>query len=228
MRLAAHPKLDALCGEYLLGTLRGAARRRFVRALASEPVVASRLQYWEQLFTMKYSEKFAVQPSPANWQRIKRDLGLHRFAPPWHARLWLWRAWAAVATVVLVVAIAVHYLNIPAPAAYATIAVMEGKAPGAQVTVELSSDGRSLRLRGSRPVQAAASQSFELWLIPPDGTAPQSLAVMGALDAQVRLAAALAGRLVHGAKLAVSVEPPGGSPTGAPTGPVIAIGPVAS
>ena len=36
MRLARSPQLDALCGEYLLGTLRGAARRRFERALREE------------------------------------------------------------------------------------------------------------------------------------------------------------------------------------------------
>ena len=33
MKIAETPVLDALCGEYFLGTLRGAARRRFERAL---------------------------------------------------------------------------------------------------------------------------------------------------------------------------------------------------
>jgi anti-sigma-K factor RskA len=44
MKLARDPNLDALCGEYLLGTLRGAARRRFERALREEPLVAARLR----------------------------------------------------------------------------------------------------------------------------------------------------------------------------------------
>ena len=39
----ARPVLDALCGEYLVGTLRGAARRRFERALREEPLVGGRL-----------------------------------------------------------------------------------------------------------------------------------------------------------------------------------------
>ena len=49
------------------------------------------------------------------------------------------------------------------------------------------------------------------------GTAPN-------LDARILLAQAQAPRLRAGAKLAISVEPPGGSPTGAPTGPVILVG----
>ena len=35
MNLGSHAELDALCAEYLLGTLRGAARKRFERALAT-------------------------------------------------------------------------------------------------------------------------------------------------------------------------------------------------
>lgn len=82
----------------------------------------------------------------------------------------------------------------------------------------------ALRLRASRPVLAGPQQSYELWLIPREGGAPISLAVLGQLDVELRLPAAQAGRLQAGAKLAVSVEPAGGSPTGAPTGPVILIG----
>lgn len=226
MKLGAHPKLDALCGEYVLGTLRGAARKRFERAVAQEPAVARRLQYWEQLIAVKYSEKFIVKPSAAIWQRIRRDLALQRFAPPWYSRMSLWRIWAAAATVALVVALVLPRVPPLPPAQFTTVAVMQGKAAEAQVTVELSSDGSTLRLRSARPVQASPSQSFELWLIPPGGAAPQSLAVVGTLDSRIRIGSAVADRLVRGTKLAVSVEPAGGSPTGGPTGPVIVIGDV--
>ena len=57
-----------------------------------------------------------------------------------------------------------------------------------------------------------------------EGGAPLSLAVLGSLDARVPVAPAHSKRLVQGAKLAVSVEPAGGSPTGGPTGPVIIAG----
>jgi len=48
--------------------------------------------------------------------------------------------------------------------------------------------------------------------------------VLGSLDARLALPRAQAARLTRGAKLAVSVEPAGGSPTGAPTGPVVFAG----
>ena len=41
--------VDALCGEYLVGTLRGAARKRFERALREEPLVAQRLRHWQAI-----------------------------------------------------------------------------------------------------------------------------------------------------------------------------------
>jgi len=229
VRLGEHPQLDALCGEYVVGTLRGAARRRFERALSQEPIVARRLQHWQRSLGAGYSDDVAVQPSPAVWQRIRRDLELKRFEPPWHARLWLWRIWASVATAALVLVLALPLVRqTTRPTAYSTLAVLTGKAPEARVTADLSADRRSLRLLAERPVLASRAQSFELWLIPAEGGRPLSLAVVGDLDARIELKASQTARLSRGAKLAISVEPAGGSPTGAPTGPVILIGDVLS
>ena len=66
--------------------------------------------------------------------------------------------------------------------------------------------------------------AHELWVIPADGK-PRSLGTMGAgKQMHMRLADTLADLLQQGATIAISVEPPGGSPTGAPTGPVVASG----
>jgi anti-sigma-K factor RskA len=66
--------------------------------------------------------------------------------------------------------------------------------------------------------------AHELWVIPSDGR-PRSLGTMGSgRQMHMRLADALAELLQQGAMIAISVEPPGGSPTGAPTGPVVASG----
>ncbi|HEY6830976.1 MAG TPA: anti-sigma factor, partial [Pseudolabrys sp.] len=64
----------------------------------------------------------------------------------------------------------------------------------------------------------------ELWLIPPDGR-PRPVGLLRA-DQTVTLTLPpdLAALARDNAVLAVSLEPPGGSPTGAPTGPVIASG----
>lgn len=222
MKLARHPGLDALCGEYLLGTLRGAARRRFERALRDEELVALRLRYWQRIFTPRPAAASAVQPSPASWTRLANELQLHRYRAPWWRRIGFWRGWAVGATAALLLALSINLLRPTAPA-FSDVAQLAGEAR-VGVVAALSADGRTLRLRAARPVIAGPQQSYELWLIPAEGGAPISLAVLGQLDAQLAVPVPQVGRLRAGAKLAVSVEPAGGSPTGAPTGPVILAG----
>jgi anti-sigma-K factor RskA len=71
---------------------------------------------------------------------------------------------------------------------------------------------------------AADQRSYELWLIPP-GDRPHSLGLIEpGRPVRLTVPPALVARATTDAVLAVSVEPPGGSPTGQPTGPVIASG----
>jgi anti-sigma-K factor RskA len=70
----------------------------------------------------------------------------------------------------------------------------------------------------------AEGRDFELWLVAGED-APISLGILprgGAVSVQVP--ELMQGRLMSGATLAVSEEPSGGSPTGTPTGPVVATG----
>jgi anti-sigma-K factor RskA len=224
VKLARHRHLDALCGEFLLGTLRGAARRRFDRALREEERVALRLRHWQRLFALRPSAAIEVQPDAKSWLRLRRELGLDRARPPWWQRTGFWRGWAVGATAALLLALSVNLLRAPFESPLAEVAQLAGEPGLARVAAALSADGRTLRLRASRPVLAGPQHSYELWLIPAEGGAPISLAVLGELDAQLAVPAAQVGRLRAGAKLAVSVEPAGGSPTGAPTGPVILVG----
>lgn len=224
MKLARRAELDALCGECLLGTLRGRARRRFERALREEPLVAQRLAHWQRTFALRYSERIAVTPDERTWQRLERTLKLARYRRPWYRRLSLWQGWAVAATAALVLAVAVPLLRPTPTIELARVAELAAKGEAATVTALLSRDGRVLELRPTRAVVAGPQQSYELWLLPAEGTPPISLAVLGRLDARFALPAAQVGRLTRGAKLAVSIEPAGGSPTGAPTGPVILVG----
>jgi anti-sigma-K factor RskA len=223
VKLARDPRLDVLCGEYLLGTLRGAARRRFERALREEPLVASRLHHWEGLLP-RYSSMIETPPPAAAWARLERELELSRYRTPWHRRLGLWRGWAIAATAAALLAIGLQIVPLQPTAGFTEIAQLSGPGDAARVSAALSADRTTLELRATRPVLAGPTQSYELWLIPAEGGAPVSLAVLGSLDAKLALPATQAARLARGAKLAVSLEPAGGSPTGAPTGPVLFAG----
>ena len=213
MKLESKTCLDALCGEYLLGTLRGPARRRFERAVRDEPLVAQRLRHWQNNFTPRYALMIEARPSPQVWKRLEKTLGLAR------RRSWFRRfAWPIAVTAALVMIIGVQIVR---QQPELQIAELSGKA--ATVSANLSRDGRTLILHSDRPVVAGPSQSYELWLLTPEGGV-ESLAVLGALDARFELPERYRGNLRG--QLAVSVEPAGGSPTGKPTGPVILVGPI--
>ena len=107
----------------------------------------------------------------------------------------------------------------PAPV---EIAQLTGKEIS-QVSARLSPDGRTLELSAVRPTKAEPAKSYELWLLPANGGAI-SLAVLTSLDARFALPPGQVERLRAGAKLAVTLEPAGGSPEGKATGPVILIG----
>jgi anti-sigma-K factor RskA len=69
-----------------------------------------------------------------------------------------------------------------------------------------------------------AGHDHELWIIPDDGK-PRSLGLVAASEQRrMPLPAGLPPRLVETATIALSAEPAGGSPTGQPTGPVVASG----
>lgn len=219
MKLSRHRALDALCGEYLLGALRGRARRRFERAVRDEPLVAQRLALLTNRYAPLPGEASAVEPRPGGWERLQRELNLRR---PWHARLG-WPAWAAVATAAVAIAVALVVLR-PIGETLTELAQLAGPDAPTTVTALVTQDRKTLALRAARPSAPPGGSSYELWLLPAEGGAPISLGVLAALDARLTLAEANIARLRAGAKLAVSVEPRGGSPTGAPTGPVILVG----
>lgn len=232
MKLARSQHLDALLGEYMLGTLRGAARRRFERALREEPAVALRLRTLQQEFSPRYSERIAATPPAGGWARLERELDLARHRTPWHSRVTFLRAWAfgatAAASAAIVVGVALIASRIPGETtriatSLTPIAQLALKGAPPSVTAALSRDGQTLELRAQRPIVAGPLRSYELWLIP-EGGAPISLAVLGQIDGTLRIPASQVGRLRPGAQLAVTVEPLGGSPTGGPTGDVILAG----
>ena len=74
-------------------------------------------------------------------------------------------------------------------------------------------------VEGAAPIP---DRVFELWALPGAGAAPVSLGLLPAQgDAVLPVPEQVRSILERGAALAVSVEPPGGSPTGQPTGPVL-------
>jgi anti-sigma-K factor RskA len=103
-----------------------------------------------------------------------------------------------------------------------TVATIKGAQGPVAWSIEL--DARHERLRAVALAGAVAQpgHSFELWALPPGKGAPVSLGLLpDAGQLERTLSDAQRTALASAAQVAVSLEPSGGSPTGAPTGPVL-------
>jgi anti-sigma-K factor RskA len=218
--------IDALAAEYVLGTLRGAARRRFERWQSAEWHVASRVRTWEGRLIPLALGLPPIAPSPELWERIEErirtadaphaDTARRRAARP------ALRALAAVLVLCAIFAGGYVAWRMTEPLRLQTVATIKGAQGPVLWRIEL--DARHERLRAVALASAAArpGHSFELWALPPGKGAPVSLGVLpGAGQLERKLTVAQRAALANAAQVAVSLEPPGGSPTGAPTGPVL-------
>jgi anti-sigma-K factor RskA len=214
--------------EYVLGVLSAEERREVERRLPQEPALAADVAFWEERLGGLADAVAPVIPAPETWSRIESRIATPAAsAPPglWQS-LAFWRAFAigSLAVAAACVAALLYVGNLPAVRGplMATLGQPSGQ-PGFVATA--SGDGTSLTI-----VPAALltndPRAMELWLIPQGGR-PHSLGlVQPGRPIRLTIPPELSGSIIKDATLAVSLEPPGGSPTGAPTGPVIAAGPL--
>ncbi len=218
---------DALAAQFVAGTLRGPARRRFEALLPSHPALQHAVRAWQDRLIPLTGALQPQRPSPAVWRAIEQRLWPTPAAQPWWQRLGLWRALSA-ATMAAVVGLTVLVVT-PPPAQAPVVVVLQGTgadtAVGGTIVASLSGDGRAMVTRTLTPVSLTTDRVLELWSVPPQGN-PRSLGLITANGATVLDRSKLPATLLKGgtAALAVSVEPPGGSPTGVPTGPVVFAG----
>ncbi|HUG24264.1 anti-sigma factor [Piscinibacter sp.] len=212
---------DRLASEYVLGTLRGPARRRFDALLPAHPLLRQAVKAWEAELLPLVDAVPAVEPPAGVWARVERQLfNEPARAAGWWQRLGLWRGAAGLATTAaLILAVA---LVMPPPAQAPLLVVLEAdpSAPSARFVASVSPDGRALVLRPLDEMRLSAAQALELWALPDSGP-PRSLGLVSPRESTRVVRAQL---LDGTAGFAVSVEPAGGSPTGAPTGPVVSVG----
>lgn len=221
-----HPGFSAdelLAAEYALGVLAGAARDAAAQRVAREPGFARMVVTWEERLSPWAMDIAGVAPSPALWDRIAAELP--QPAAP-RAGLWqslaFWRGLTLASGALAAACIgALIYLgNMPQPAPL--IAAIDG---GGHHHFVATVDARSGSIAVVPAAFAAdATRVPELWLIPADGK-PRPLGLLRAdQTVTIKVPRDLMPHATRDAVLAVSLEPQGGSPTGQPTGPVIASG----
>jgi anti-sigma-K factor RskA len=201
--------LNDLAGEYVLGTLAGAERVAFEGRLGREPALMRAVAQWASHLQPLADAVTPTIPPPELWQRIQREGGIPT-RPKLRAPIWIA---AVAAAVIAVVFLFPDLIFRPEVNAIAQLAPQGGEPA---FVVSVLDDQKKLLVKAAK-VDVLPGKSYELWAVPPSG-APVSLGVVEATGETKRdVAENLRPLLLAGATLAVSLEPEGGSPTGAPT-----------
>ncbi|MFS0771993.1 anti-sigma factor domain-containing protein [Sphingomonas sp. 1P08PE] len=231
--MAADEDPDVAAAELALGLLEGEERATALRRVLADPAFAAEVERWRQWLAQLFDLWPEVEPPVELIDRIDASLGgvtvpsTRRF--PWPL---LAIASAALAACLLVI-VAIRPGDGPppgpppvaAPAASEPVLVAAIGGEGAAVAASFDPADGSLRVTAAPKVPSG--RAAQLWVIGNDGV-PYPLGLLASDATLLTLPSADRARITAGATLAISIEPPGGSPTGKPTGAVIATGPLAA
>ncbi|EAU41549.1 hypothetical protein FP2506_13989 [Fulvimarina pelagi HTCC2506] len=231
--------------EYAVGVLSGAERRAAERRMREDGTFAANVVWWENRLAPLLSQVRSIDAPAVVWDRISADIDrIARVNGTYLNRLQegkpkrrgfagvspIWRTLAGASSLLAVAALVALAILIPpqgfgpgtpdgSPMLAARLASETGETVFT-VVVDLKNQTATLI-----PVDGISDQDRvpELWLIEEQTTGPRSLGLIQA-GQPITLPLQEVAESASGSTLAISLEPQGGSPTGAPTGPVVATG----
>lgn len=226
MKTLSQQDRSQIAAEYVLGTLRGAARQRFERMIQEDPLLWQEVAFWERRLGALGEALPEMAPPARVWAAIEAEIGNDRavsaVAKPTGLlqRLGFWRGFSLLASGLAAALLVVLLLPREPDFAPVQVATLSSEQSDAAWLVRVGADGRGDITPIGTPMPPPG-RAFELWLLRGNDNPPLSLGVAGATGRQ---AVAVPATARDGIGFAISIEPPGGSPTGAPTGPVVFVG----
>lgn len=234
MNISKNPALlERLAAAYVLGTLRGAARRRFETHLAQHGSMRLVVAEWQNRL-MPLAQFSPSQPVPPRvWQRIEQKLGiapqssnspLQRGWQAVAASVQFWRNFSIASSAMAAVLLAFMLLQPGAPhlPAASFVAALENEQAKTVAFVTGDAGRRELTVKLLQTPSVSAQQTLQLWAVPKQGN-PRSLGLV-AVAANGSLTLPMPANLTpqNIPLLAISLEPKGGSPNpNGPTGPIL-------
>lgn len=215
---------EILAAEFALGVLPYDEQVALARRVETDAAFARLVAGWEERLSPLADGFVPADLPPA----VKRALDLRLFGkaqarPGLWSSLALWRGLAGVATAAFLLAVSLPALRpVSDGGRLAASLTAEGSSVTYLVLYDSSTGSVSLaHLSGD----AVEGHDFQLWIA--RGTEPPvSLGVIPAgVSTRVPVTSEqIRALMTTAAHMAISLEPPGGSPTGQPTGPVLAVG----
>ncbi|KAF1021175.1 MAG: hypothetical protein GAK30_02069 [Paracidovorax wautersii] len=230
---------SALAGEFVLGTLAAAERHAVAARLGVDEALRRAVDGWHEQLLPLAALAPAIEPSPGLWARIERSLRAVAVPAPspsarkvrnrWWDSLRLWRGLSATGFAAAAVLAAVLVARpVPEPAEPRFVVVLvapQSQSPGWVVQAS-ARDGQAAQQVSLIPLGAMAvpaDKVLEFWTKADGWSQPVSL---GLVQPGQRLQVPLdrLPPLQNNQLFELTLEAPGGSPTGLPTGPIQAIG----
>lgn len=228
MNIQHNEKLrEKLAAEYVLGTLKGGARRRLESWFGNDAALRRAIAEWQNRLCPLAELVPAVQPSKQVWHAIisrieARDGVRATVQQSWRDSVQFWRGLGMASTFVAALLVAVMLLRQPtvevAPPTY--VAMLTNEQAQAAMVIIGDPKMRQLTVKVVMPQNIASDRSLELWSLPKDGL-PRSLGLV-ATNGEVTLALPdnISPQTVG--TLAISLEPKGGSGNpNAASGPIL-------
>jgi anti-sigma-K factor RskA len=228
-----------LASEYVLGTLRGGARRRFEDLLRADQALRASVAEWEQHLTPLAESLPAIAPPARVWAKIEQRIGsravpsaeektsgvekLARKLAFWQRVSFAAGALASVMLLTLFAAILLRPAGNSDPMPMMT-AVLEEEGEARMMVKQMKPGYITVHM--IKPWKPMPNVSKEMWVVSKDGTAKSLGLIDDFKDTKISMAN-LDRYLEQGAVIALSKEPLGGSPTGQPTGMVFCKGVIA-
>ena len=231
MRLRNDAIREALAAEYVLGTLSARVRRRFQSLMRYDAELRNRVETWSQKLDPLSSGLTEREPPERVWRsiaaRIRADRERAQIDPLRPVRFWRAAALAMSLLVVVGTLVLANLLGERRPDMMAVLSDQKAEAAILMSWPLKQSAKKQVKLRLIAPPSVPPDAAWELWLIPGDRMdRPISAGMLAMAPEQtLEISPDAAAALSNAWGFAVSVEPKGGSPTRAPTGPVIFRGP---
>ena len=206
---------DGLAAEYVLGTLETRAAEEVRAAMTTDAELALAVAGWERRLAPLLALAPPEAPPPELWPRIERSLAGKPARRPWR---FAWPAFGLGASAVAA-GLAGFILLGPAPQAPLMTVLLTSRDQPAWL---VEAQGDTIRLAALNRREVEPGRVAQLWALPQGATAPTSLGLVpegGRFSVTPTTLRPSPGMLIE-----ITLEPPGGSPTGRPTGPILFIG----
>jgi anti-sigma-K factor RskA len=234
--------ISALAAEYVLGTLRGKARERFEALKFENENVVKEIKYWESHLNGMALHLQPIKPREYVLQNIRYRLGFvgaessgsdvsvntgnvvqfKQDKTTQKDKNIVWKWWSGVATAAaLVLAVLVSTnIEVDTTQQVQSLAVISNEDAKTMWSIDVLAN--DIRVKVTSFVPKLPNNDYQLWIVPASGAAPISIGVMQQ-SGEFYLSKPIEFDNIDIAALAVSKEPKGGSPNGAPTDVLYAV-----